>query len=130
MKHLKSCIMWLMAVCTCMQVYSQTGTAYYYYYNGEKLYLTPDFHAIAVTAEEQSGVNAIEAYVAGYPMESIASTSEDPARSVLQPADEAAEIRHGVKTFYTEIHLDQNLDEPEYLNRIGEYRGISGVVST
>jgi subtilisin family serine protease len=122
--------MWLLAVCTCMQVYGQTSTAYYYYYKGEKLYLTLDLHNIAVTSEEQSGVNAIETYVAGYPMESIASTSNDPARSVLQPTDEISESRHRVKTFYTEIHLDQNLDEPDYLNRVGEYHTISGVVST
>jgi subtilisin family serine protease len=129
MKHIKPCIIWLVAICSWLHVYSQPGTTYYYYYKGEKLYLNLDVHTIAVSYENESSMKAIESFFTGSRIETILPTTEDVTRSWLHPTDEEAESRQSLKTYYTEIHIEPTLSEAEYLQKIEDYKAIPGVVA-
>jgi subtilisin family serine protease len=105
--------------------YSQSSTAYYYYYKGEKILLEVNTKTIALVAEGASNAETLKSLLSDS-NPAPASIQADYTRSKLIPIDQQAVDRKAVKTYYAEVATPYT-NEAAYNRQIAAYRNMPAI---
>ncbi len=120
MKNILFKILPLVLLFFASSIFGQNKTDNYYYYRGEKVFLEINTQTIAISFEGENSINAF----AGLKSNSLDATKivEDHTRTSVNPIDNKATNRIGIKTYYMEVSTKNKMSMVAYQNEIENYK--------
>ncbi len=107
--------------------YGQTNSDYFYYYNGTKFMLQPDYKTVAISIEGEDAARAVTASISNGQQKTVVP-QEDYTRGTLVTIDNSAGSRKGLRTFYTELSSATAASRLDYAAQITTFRQMPGVI--
>jgi hypothetical protein len=125
MKNFKNKVLWLLLVAIYLSSYGQSTGEHYYYYKGERKYITPDRSRISVTCRGELSEAGAAQYL-GQGWRSVEHFNKDFTRqTVLTVSQEAAQRQH-ITSNYCEI-AGIETSNSDYEQKLAELNAMESV---
>ncbi|HEY8936475.1 MAG TPA: S8 family serine peptidase [Cyclobacteriaceae bacterium] len=105
MKILNTRFIWLILLLPFVSGYGQSNSKYFYYYQGNKIFLEPDKQTVAISWEGDTDINLLSSSLV-VSKSKFSRIAEDHTRNTVITIDQKASSRKNLKTYYLEIGTD------------------------
>ena len=107
-------------------VFGQIKSDNFYYYKGEKVFLTINTKAIAISFEGENSINFFKSLKSN--LVKTTEIVEDNARATVVAIDNKAASKKATKSYYVEVSTTKNITIADYYKQIESYKKMPNIV--
>ncbi|WP_109096998.1 S8 family serine peptidase [Aquimarina sp. AU58] len=98
----------------------------FYYYKGEKVFLTINTKTISISFEGENSINSFKSLNSN--LIKTTEVVEDNARATVIAIDDKATSRKAIKSYYMEISMTKNMSIMDYYREIESYKSTPNIL--